>query len=369
MILLHTIPLPAEVSDSMKIPSSAPTAAFNAFGLQFVTRLYHLRLCGLGVGFFCVATVFFANGAASWLWGLLIAHAFVWPHVAYSIALRAKSPRHAELRNLLIDSAMGGVWVAAMQFNLLPSALLVVMLAIDKLSVGGPRLVGRALICQAAACFLATSWLGFAWRPETSMLEIYGALPLLAIYPLAISGATYQLARTVSRQNQRLAQLTRIDRLTGLLNRGTWEDTAMDVLRRHQRIGAPAALLMIDIDHFKEINDRHGHPTGDQVIRSVAAIIQRCIRDVDVSGRYGGDEFGIVLVQTDIEAALRVAEHIRLNVLAGDPDGMPVAMSTVSIGIATNSSAMHDMRAWVKRADVALFEAKARGRDCVVVAA
>ncbi len=78
--------------------------------------------------------------------------------------------------------------------------------------------------------------------------------------------------------------------------------------------------------------------------------------------------FGIVLVQTDAAAARRVAERIRLNVLAGDPDGIPVAMSTVSIGIATNAAGMHDLRAWIKQADVALFEAKARGRDCVAVA-
>jgi diguanylate cyclase len=162
--------------------------------------------------------------------------------------------------------------------------------------------------------------------------------------------------------------LNRIDGLTGLLNRGSWEDAAVDILRRHQRLGLPAALLMIDIDRFKRINDEYGHPTGDEVIRAVAGIIRRCIRDVDVPGRYGGDEFGIVLVQTEADMARLVAERIRLNVLAGDPDGIPVAMSSVSIGIATTEAGMNDARAWVKRADVALLEAKAQGRDRVEVA-
>lgn len=368
MMLINSFPFSTTDMSTSKPASSAPPATFNSFGLQFVARLFHLRLLGLGAGFCCVATVFYVNGASLWLWAALLIHGFIWPHIAYQIARRAKSSRAAELRNLLIDSAMGGIWIAAMQFNLLPSVLLAVMLAIDKLSVGGPNLLMRALLGQATTCLLMFAALGFAWHPQTDMREIYGALPLLLIYPLAISGATYQLARTVSRQNRRLAQLTRIDRLTGLLNRGTWEDTAMDVLRRHQRLGVPAALLMVDIDHFKQINDRHGHLAGDEVIRGVAAIIRRCVRDVDISGRYGGDEFGVVLVQTDAEAAMRVAEHIRLNVLAGDPNGLPVALSSVSIGIATTAAGMHDMRAWVKRADVALFEAKARGRDCVAVA-
>jgi diguanylate cyclase len=333
-----------------------------------VERLFRMRMLGLGAGFFCVAGVFYANGAHWLAWAALFANGFLWPHFARWTALRASSPRTAELRNLVVDSTLGGVWIALMQFNLLPSVLLAIMLAFDKLCVGGPRLLARALIGQMAACLITIIVFGFEFRLETTMPEMWSALPLLVLYPLGISGATYQLARTVSRQNRRLAQLNRIDGLTGLLNRGSWEDAAVDILRRHQRLGLPAALLMIDIDRFKRINDEYGHPTGDEVIRAVAGIIRRCIRDVDVPGRYGGDEFGIVLVQTEADMARLVAERIRLNVLAGDPDGIPVAMSSVSIGIATTEAGMNDARAWVKRADVALLEAKAQGRDRVEVA-
>ena len=342
---------------------------FSTFGQQFIERLFRLRMIGLGAGFFCVAAVFYVNQTHPLAWAALFFHGFIWPYVARRLALSGDSPRKTEMRSLLVDSALGGVWIALMQFNLLPSVLLAVMLSIDKISVGGSSLLARALFTQVVTCLLTAIACGFALRPHTTMLEICASLPLLVIYPLAISGATYQLAHTVGRQNRRLAQLTRIDRLTGLLNRGTWEDAAMEELRRHNRAGVSAALLMIDIDHFKQVNDVHGHPTGDEVIRAVASIIQRCIRDVDVPGRYGGDEFGVVLVHADAKAAMRVAQKIRLNVLAGDPNGIPVAMSTVSIGIATTSIGMHDVRAWIKQADVALFEAKARGRDCVAVAA
>ena len=344
------------------------TGQFNGPERQFVGRMYFLRTLGLGLGFMCVAGVFCVNGAHWLAWAALFANGFLWSHLARWIALRAPSPRKAELRNLILDAAMGGVWIALMQFNLLPSVLSAVMLAFDRLCVGGPKLLARTFAAMVLACLAAVLVFGFRFRPETTMLEIWMSLPLLIVYPLAISSAAYRLVRTVRRQNRRLAQMTRIDGLTGLLNRGSWEDTAVDILRWHQRLGLPAALLMIDIDHFKRINDVHGHLTGDEVIRAVAGIIRRCIRDVDVPGRYGGDEFGIVLVQTEAETARLVAERIRLSVLAGEPDGIPVSMSTVSIGIATNDDDMNDARAWVKRADVALLEAKACGRDRVAVA-
>lgn len=339
--------------------------ALRQIGRQFAERLFVLRVIGLGAGFFCVAAVFYTNGVSPLLWIMLVAQAFMWPHVARDLALASAAPRAAEMRNLILDSAFGGAWVALMHFNLLPCVLVVVMLAIDKLSVGGPKLLGRALVAQACACIVTAVATDFAFDPQTTMFEIYGSLPLLIAYPLGVSGATYQLARTVAYKNRLLAQLTRIDRLTGVLNRGTWEDAATAEVKRHQRTGAPAALLMIDIDHFKLINDAHGHQAGDVVIRNVAAVIQRCVRDVDLHGRYGGDEFSVILVNTDANGARRVADRIRLTILADRPDDMPATATTVSIGIATDVSDILDVQAWIKQADIALFKAKARGRDCV----
>ena len=96
--------------------------------LGFVRRVYLLRVLGLGLGFFCVAAVLHVNDANTGSWILLAAYAFVWPHLAMAIVMRDLQPERAELRNLMIDSAMGGVWIAVMQFNLLPSALLLTML-------------------------------------------------------------------------------------------------------------------------------------------------------------------------------------------------------------------------------------------------
>ncbi|MFT3791794.1 MAG: diguanylate cyclase [Rudaea sp.] len=346
----------------------AESAKFMDHERQFVRRIYPLRLLGVVLSVICVAGVLRVNGASWPVWTALFWNGIFWPHLARWLALRSRSPRKAELRNLVVDAMFGGIWIAAMQFNFLPSVLLAVTLSFDRLALGGPKLLVRAVIAQTVACAATALVCGLRFRPGTTMAEIAMALPLLVAYPLAISCANYRLVSKMSRQNRHLAQLSSVDPLTGLLNRASWEEKTLDLLRRHQRLGIPAALLMIDIDNFKRINDEYGHLTGDEVIREVAGIIRRCIRDVDVPGRYGGDEFAIVLVQTGVETAMKVAERIRLSVLAGAPDGIPVSMSSVSIGIAANENDMNDARAWVKRADIALFEAKALGRDRVAIA-
>jgi len=330
---------------------------------RLVERIFRLRVLGLGLGFFVVAGAFYENGARPFAWMLLVAHAFVWPLFARRMALDSPDSERTELRNLLFDSLMGGVWIALMRFNVVPSALLVAMLAVDKISVGGWRLFGRAFALQAAACAATAATTGFAFQPYSSMQTILLCLPFLFTYPLAISTANFALARSARRHNHVLALQTRVDGSTGLLNRQAWEEAVGSELRRFKRGGAPAALLMIDIDRFKEINDRHGHLAGDEVIRTTAAIVHSCIREVDVPGRYGGDEFGVVLVHTGMHAATVAAERIRQRVAEAHFDRAPGVRCTLSIGIAASTRGMEDVHAWISQADAALYQAKTLGRN------
>jgi len=330
---------------------------------RFVERIFRLRALGLGLGFFAVAGVLAANGAPPWTWTLLAIDAFLWPHLARQFALHSADPERTEINNLLIDSAMGGVWIALMRFNLVPSALLVVMLAVDKISVGGWRLFGRAFAAQLAACALTAGAMGFLFEPQSSTSEILFALPFLVGYPVAISTATFLLARRASRHNRVLARQTRVDASTGLLNRPSWEGAVDSELRRFKRGGAPAALLMIDIDHFKEINDGYGHLAGDEVIRTIAAIIHSSIREVDLPGRYGGDEFAVMLAHTGVHAALAAAERIRQRAAETRFERAPDVRCTLSIGIALVSRGMEDVHAWISQADAALYQAKTLGRN------
>jgi diguanylate cyclase len=178
---------------------------------RFVERCHRLRMLGLGLGVICVGSVLYHNGAHPAVWVLLLANACAWPQLARALALRNRDAGTAEIRNRLIDSAMGGVWVALMQFNLLPSALLTAVLAIDKTNLGGWSLLGRGLLVQAAACVLTLTVHGFVFAPQTTMPEIVASLPLLVAYPLAVGMSMHALARRLREQNRRLIRLDRGD--------------------------------------------------------------------------------------------------------------------------------------------------------------
>jgi diguanylate cyclase len=331
--------------------------------LLFVRRIRGLRALGLALGFFCVAAVFYQNGAHPALWALLAIDGFLWPHAAYWLSYRSAAPQRRELLNLQIDSALGGVWIALMQFNLLPSALFLALLSMDKIAAGGTRLWARAAGAQALACLLAAALNGFRFAPATSMATILACLPFLTSYPIAVSTVTWGLARKVRSQNRLLEKLNRVDALTGLFNRGSWEIAADRELQRQKRSHQPLSVLMIDVDRFKAINDQYGHPVGDEVIRGIAGIMRECVRDIDIAGRYGGDEFAVLLPGTSLSGALLVGERIRQRVESGSFDFRARARCTVSIGAAEATPLTHDLRAWITEADAALYRAKAEGRN------
>lgn len=184
--------------------------------------------------------------------------------------------------------------------------------------------------------------------------------------------AAYCLENTVNRA--RLVQSGIRDVLTGWYNRRYLETRLHEEMARSQRDGTPLACLMIDADHFKAVNDTHGHLAGDEVLRQLARCIGDDVRASDVSARFGGEEFTIVLPATDAAVAWGLAERIRAAVAAKrfEVDGVaePLAM-TVSIGVAAHGATPGDdapaaAEALLAEADRALYEAKAGGRDAVV---
>jgi len=347
-------------------PAPAAEAGPHRAGVGFARRVRTPRILGFALGFLAVGSVLYQDGAHWIAWAALAANAFLWPHVAYGLAVRSARPYRAEIRNLLVDSAAGGIWIALMAFNLLPSVLLAAMLSMDKLSVGGLKLLARGSAVLAVACVATSALVGFGFRPATTMLSVVACLPLLAFYPLAVGLATYRLSRSVRDQNRSLAERSRIDGLSGLLNRGHWEELVANEFQRFCRTGHPVSLLMLDIDHFKQINDRHGHPAGDQVIRNVAALVRETLRGPDTVGRYGGEEFGILLPDTDAVGATVIAERIRERVAAATLVREGDIRGTVSIGVAEATVDLADVGEWIVRADRALYRAKALGRNRTV---
>jgi diguanylate cyclase len=331
--------------------------------LRFVRRIHRLRTLGLGLGALCVAAVLQLHDAAIVWYVLLGINAFVWPHIALLIALRSAQPRTAELRNLILDAVLGGVWIAVMQFNVLPSVLLVTMFAIDKVSLGGLPLLSLSLALLAVTCVAASAALGFPIDPTTPMSVVVACLPFLVIYPIAINVVAHVLASKVARQNRMLDELGRTDALTGLANRRQCFAVADSELARHFRTGQPVALMILDVDRLKTVNDRYGHPVGDEVICGFAGALRECCRAYDTPGRYAGDEFMLVLPETDIAGAAEVARRIRKKVDALAFPNAPDFKCTVSIGAAEAGRDVVNVESWVRQADAALYRAKDAGRD------
>ena len=332
---------------------------------QLPRRVYPLRALGMGLAGLVVGVVLWERNAGLAAWLCMAAISFVWPHVAHLLSRRSADPYRAEIRNLLVDSALALVLVTLMHFNLLPSVLLVTLTMVDKITTGIRGLWARSLPGMAGAAVAGAAFNGFQWAPETSMPVILACLPVMVLHTLSVSLVSYRLIRRVSRQNQLLDELRRIDALTGLYDRGHWQEQAEATLRRHHATDEPACLVMLDIDHFKQINDQHGHTVGDEVLRALARIVLSNVRATDCAGRYGGDEFAIVLRGMHLDGATAVAHRIREQVQALQLHDMPGLQFTTSMGVATADHRHSSLRAWTNAADAELYQAKAAGRNRV----
>ena len=334
---------------------------------RFVRRMYGPRIAGFILGAICIGGGLWEAGAPAWVWALLAVHALATPHLAYLAAARSRDPYRAELRNLMVDSFGGGAWIAAMQFSMAPSAVIIAMQAMDKAAIGGAKLLGRCLLAQVAGA-VAVAML-FRIEPQflpSGVVARFASAPLLFLFPVMVGFTAYRLSRRVRQQNRELAALSSTDGLTRLPNHSAWLQGVEREFARCRREGTPAAVLMFDLDHFKAVNDSHGHPAGDEVLRGVAEVLRETLRAQDLPGRYGGEEFGVLLPGTDTARAEAIAERVRRQLewasFAGD------VKVTASIGCAQLQPGDAHAAAWVSRADRALYAAKAAGRNRVAKA-
>jgi len=166
----------------------------------------------------------------------------------------------------------------------------------------------------------------------------------------------------------KLQELALRDGLTGLLNRRYWESCLEREFARHQRYDNPVSLVIFDIDHFKRVNDTYGHQTGDEVIRETARITSQLVRETDFAGRYGGEEFVVLLPGTTLDGAAQFAERLRSTIERQQIDyqGSPLTF-TISLGVATLADDMAGYQALLERADKALYQSKEGGRNRVTV--
>ena len=161
-----------------------------------------------------------------------------------------------------------------------------------------------------------------------------------------------------------LCSLTMEDSLTGLFNRRYFDSRLVQEMQRALRDGTPCSLMMVDIDHFKEVNDQHGHQAGDQMLSHVARIMEETLRASDVTARFGGEEFTIILPNTGGGSAQMTGERIRAAVEASPLKREPPIHATISLGISTyKPPAFVTPEQLIRQADAAMYKAKQAGRN------
>ncbi len=187
----------------------------------------------------------------------------------------------------------------------------------------------------------------------------------LLVYDVT-DNATHKME--LEKANADLAILSQTDGLTKLFNRNHWQQCIETEFKRFTRSQNTSSLVMLDIDHFKAVNDNYGHLVGDDVIRHLAKVIREQVRETDISGRYGGEEFVILLADTSANDALVFAERLRKTV-----EGSVVIYNdieikyTVSLGIAEVEPVLKSVSQWLENADTALYQSKDGGRNKVTI--
>ena len=164
--------------------------------------------------------------------------------------------------------------------------------------------------------------------------------------------------------NNELERLSRTDRLTGLNNRGYWQECLEKQYSHFGRYKNNLSLVIFDIDHFKQVNDKYGHQAGDEVIRKCAKALATCARDVDISGRYGGEEFVVILAEADKNQAFTFAERLRKLIEKITVVYEEFEMKfTISLGICQLDESVVSPEKWLEKADQALYSSKENGRN------
>jgi len=334
-----------------------------------------------------IASHLWFTGASPVLWAVMAFQFFVYPQLAYWRALRSQQQRAAEMQNFNLDAVFGGLWSGLLGMPLWLSFSLIIGNCINMVvfyDLKGLRLL--ALTTGGGIALAACGWLAVAgtWPIDPATHTVTGlfCIASLAVYFVAFAHDGYVRAMNQYRDNETLrlqfqeiqSLQTRLrdqalrDPLTGLFNRRQLDAVLAPELERCRAAGTPLALLMIDIDHFKRINDTHGHPAGDAMLQALAQLLQSHVRAQDLACRHGGEEFVLLLADTPLSVALERAEALRkafqgLLVRHGE-----VSMSaTLSCGLAAFPEHASLPQTLTACADQALYAAKMHGRNRVAV--
>ncbi|HEY0061379.1 MAG TPA: diguanylate cyclase [Telluria sp.] len=360
-----------------------------------VINNYRLRAVAFLFVFFGLAAALWQPATRVLTWTLLVLQFLVYPHVLFWRASRAPDPQHAEFQHMLLDSFLIGIWIAALGFPIWPSFTMALASSLNMTISRGMRALGVALLVLVAGMGIGVALTGFHVVPESGWFTTLIMSIGIAGYVIAIGRAAHlrneqvratreklrlgeQTLHAANRSlEEKLAEIEALqaqlkvqalkDPLTGLFNRRYLDTIVPHELARCARERLPLCLMMIDIDHFKRVNDTYGHQGGDAVLQALAALLTEQVRASDVACRFGGEEFLLLLPNMAPAVALQRAEQWRASFAAMvTPSLQGPIQATLSIGIACFPDDGACLAELTACADMALYRAKAEGRNRVV---
>lgn len=338
-------------------------------GIQFARRVRLARTVGLAAMFFPIAGVLVTHFLAGGWWLLLAGWAFIWPHLAWQLACRSPAPHCREIFNLKIDAVIAGVWIGLMGVMALPTAALIVMIGMNLLGSGGFRLFMVGIIITLLTALVTLQLASSLVLLSPGPLEWWLTLPVLMLYPMLFAWVSHRTALRLAEHRRRLELMSTRDGMTGVFNRRHWEILLRNEFDKCRRSQYLATILLIDIDHFKSINDTWGHDVGDEAIVAITRQLQLTLRSCDVIGRFGGDEFAVIMSRTTAESAIAAMSRVHERLKNMPLPGAPTERLRISVGVAPWGPQFGHYREWLKAADVALYKAKNAGRGRTEVAA
>ncbi|MEB6380578.1 diguanylate cyclase AdrA [Leclercia adecarboxylata] len=342
---------------------------YHRSGIRLAHRLRLPRAAGLAMLFFPIASVLVAQPVNGVWWLLLVGWAFVWPHLAWQLAVRAADPLQNEMFNLKVDAIMVGVWSGLMGVNAMPTAALVMMMSMNLMGVGGIRLYTTGAIMSALAALVTLQLMHVPTGFVSTPLEVWLSLPGIVGYPMLFAWVSYRTTSRLVEHKRRLELMSTLDGMTGVFNRRHWEVLLRTEFENCRRYHRSATILLIDIDHFKGINDTWGHDIGDQAIIAVTRQLQLTLRASDLIGRFGGDEFAVIMSGTPAENAIAAMSRVHERLAELRLPGAPQVKVCISVGVAPLTTSIVHYQEWLKAADIALYKAKNAGRNRTEVAA
>lgn len=345
-----------------------------------------IRSQSFAVAFLILATHVFFMELSPWLYPALAISFLLWPQLAYLRARMSVNSMYSEFNNLIIDSVIFGMWISGLGYPVWIAFILSISIAVNLMVFRGPQGLMQALAGLAAGIVTGSLFAGLRFMPDTHWITTTLAISGISFHLLLVSYIAFtrnevlhqsrkqqQLIEKELKQQieenrllqEQLQEQANRDPLTGLYNRRYLDDSLHREMARCLRRGEPLSLVLIDLDHFKKVNDEHGHGAGDRVIKQLTAILTSLSRASDIVCRFGGEEFLVVLPGTGLEAATARAEEYRrlFKETAISMEGVSLTV-TLSAGVACSyrKTLPHDL---IRQADQALYRAKETGRNRV----